>query len=206
MTAYHQLYAMLDHLQRANQWQLEKINKLEQEMDVLKQQIQKLQSEPRNHIDKIEYHFDQLKVENLNGKLSIGVNPQDAGAIDEMWVAGKYSEGVKPPQDVAAPQMTENETESLHEEVRKYIDEDITASLLKKAGDRNVTLTSENIKAIVEDMVRQSNTRIKDYVTHFLSVENKPNEDARASAMSKVKQDLYDAMENYLDYFLKNAE
>ncbi|MBM7571496.1 spore germination protein GerPC [Aquibacillus albus] len=40
----------------------------------------------KNHttIEKIEYHFDQLKIERLDGSLHIGLSPEDLGKIDDM--------------------------------------------------------------------------------------------------------------------------
>ncbi|WP_067840601.1 spore germination protein GerPC [Amphibacillus sediminis] len=51
-----------------------KIKELEQKLSLLEEQ---LSSHPRTHIDKIEYHFDQLKIERLEGTLQIGISPDD---------------------------------------------------------------------------------------------------------------------------------
>ena len=43
----------------------------------MEQKITELQSRPSVHVEKLEYKFDQLKVEKLEGTLNIGLNPTD---------------------------------------------------------------------------------------------------------------------------------
>lgn len=60
--------------------------KLEHELKRLKDELAELKNKPPIHVDKIEYKFDQLKVESLDGTLNIGLNPTDLNNIDEFAV------------------------------------------------------------------------------------------------------------------------
>ena len=63
-----------------------RILQLEQELKRLTEEISLLKNKPPIHVDKIEYKFDQLKVESLDGTLNIGLNPSDLNNIDELAI------------------------------------------------------------------------------------------------------------------------
>lgn len=60
-------------------WQTERIRYLESRIDGLEQELDKVKSQDRIRIDKIEYNFDQLKVEKLDGTLNVGIAPRGWG-------------------------------------------------------------------------------------------------------------------------------
>jgi spore germination protein PC len=64
------------------------IDKLEQTVSTLQKDLKSLKDEKRFHIDKIEYNFDQLKVEKLEGTLTIGISPSSLDNIDDLSVNG----------------------------------------------------------------------------------------------------------------------
>ncbi len=51
-----------------------------------KEELQQLKEKPAVHVDRIEYKFDQLKVETLEGTLNIGLNPSDLSGIEDFAV------------------------------------------------------------------------------------------------------------------------
>ncbi|KIL45645.1 spore germination protein GerPC [Jeotgalibacillus soli] len=82
MFVIQQLYYQLSVLQQ----QLADCTKRLQEIE------QKLQgqsaSTPPIHIEKIEYNFDQLKIETLEGTLSIGLSPSDLSNHENVEIPG----------------------------------------------------------------------------------------------------------------------
>src|SRR5690625_980139 len=52
-----------------------RIKQMEQSIEKLLTQIEELKNKESTHIEKIEYKFDQLKVETVEGTLHIGVLP-----------------------------------------------------------------------------------------------------------------------------------
>ncbi len=69
------IYTYLHQLQQALQAQQATILNLEDQVRQLQEELNELKSRPSSSIGKVEYKFDQLKVENLNGTLNIGLNP-----------------------------------------------------------------------------------------------------------------------------------
>ncbi len=61
----------------------------QQTIDRLTQQVEHLQTQqhPKTVIEKIEYHFDQLKIETLEGTLQIGLTPNgtDGNILEDLY-------------------------------------------------------------------------------------------------------------------------
>lgn len=68
--------------------QKQRIDTLEQTVTKLQTDLNALKDQKRVHIDKIEYNFDQLKVEKLDGTLTIGISPSSLDNIDDFSVNG----------------------------------------------------------------------------------------------------------------------
>ncbi|OAS17361.1 spore germination protein GerPC [Paenibacillus oryzisoli] len=68
--------------------QKQRIDTLEQTVTKLQADLKALKDEKRIHIDKIEYNFDQLKVEKLDGTLTIGISPSAMDQIEDFSVNG----------------------------------------------------------------------------------------------------------------------
>src|SRR5690606_5942949 len=105
------------------------IHKQQQEIIQLQTSIAKLSTEmkeinkaPPVTVERLEYKFEQLKVERLEGTLNIGLNPADLNNID----------------DFSAPLRTATQNEkstlnlSLLEKLEQYVEEQ-TKSLIEKS-------------------------------------------------------------------------
>lgn len=68
------------------QRQEEKIRELIDQQAVFQQEMEKLKNEPSINIERIDYQFDQLKIERLEGTLNIGINPNDLKDLDEFSI------------------------------------------------------------------------------------------------------------------------
>ncbi|BFT68984.1 spore germination protein GerPC [Paenibacillus sp. P36] len=68
--------------------QKQRIDKLEETVTKLQSDLDAIKVEKRFHIDKIEYNFDQLKVEKLDGTLTIGISPSSLDNVDDFTVNG----------------------------------------------------------------------------------------------------------------------
>jgi len=88
-------------IEQRMQEQQQTIERLEQELQRIKQQLAKQeQSTPIYHVEKIEYHFDQLKVDTLEGSLQIGLstsNPEQLPMMIEDFVMQQQNPNSAPP-------------------------------------------------------------------------------------------------------------
>jgi len=186
----HYSYTWLEQIQRVIRMQSDKILRMENEIGALKQLIQSIQETPKQSIGSIEYKFDQLKVENLNGTLIIGLRHGESGEIEDMWVADKHHENVTVGQP--SNENASIDPDSLRNEIHHYIHNDVSNIIRGQANQHQFNLDPENLQSIIEDMSRQANERIGLYMKH--------GED-RAEIKRKIQNDLLVSVNSYLDYF-----
>jgi spore germination protein PC len=189
-------YMWLNQMYRMIGMQSDKILKMENEINALKGLIQKVQETPKQTIGTIEYKFDQLKVENLNGTLVIGLRHGETGEIEDMWVGDKHSENVpvgQPPNG----DDTRSESDTIRRAVNSYIHNEITDALRDQASKQAVHLDSESLRSITEDMDRQAGERIELYVKQGGS---------SAAVTRKIQSDLLMSVKSYLDYFRNKSD
>ncbi|MGF7031874.1 spore germination protein PC [Paenibacillus mucilaginosus] len=72
-------------------WQTDRIRWLEMRVESLAQEVETLKKQKGITIEKIEYNFDQLKVDTLEGTLNVGLSPAGLGAasLEDATAGGK---------------------------------------------------------------------------------------------------------------------
>jgi spore germination protein PC len=83
---YQDYSQYLQWLQMCIQAQEQRIQTLENALKKMKEDIKQVNEKKAIHVDKIEYKFDQLKVETLEGTLNIGLNPSELSGIEDFAV------------------------------------------------------------------------------------------------------------------------
>lgn len=132
-------------LQQITYKQSEKIRLLEEKVNQLETQLQHTSSPS---IDKIEYHFDQLKIERLDGTLHIGLSPNELANIDELGIPPfqnkQVQNGLKqkltPPINQfineQGPEIIRNLSEKNNKTIPKKLEGDIIHDILSQVPDR----------------------------------------------------------------------
>ncbi|PYI55738.1 spore germination protein GerPC [Paenibacillus flagellatus] len=69
-------------------WQSRQMQELESKIGQLQKEIETLKQQRTMTVEKIEYKFDQLKIEKLDGTLHIGVSPDVGKTIEDFSVDG----------------------------------------------------------------------------------------------------------------------
>jgi spore germination protein PC len=133
-----------------------KIQQLQQKIYSLEQRIIELQNRPPVHIEKMEYKFDQLKVETLEGTLNIGLNPADLQNIEDFSVPSK-----KGPPAIKERMVLFTEIEnSIHD----YLDKNLL-SIMKEAGEQLQFQADEAYQDFIsQDIKKQLTNRIEYYL------------------------------------------
>lgn len=88
--AEHQL--KLDGLLQAMDSRLQT---MEERLQALEDRLARMEDRPATQIDKIEYRFEQLKVDTLSGSLQIGLTQGAEGLIEELGAGGKSYQDLK---------------------------------------------------------------------------------------------------------------
>lgn len=133
-----------------------KIHHLQQQIRSLEQKITELQNRPPVHVEKMEYKFDQLKVETLEGTLNIGLNPSDLQNIEDFSVPNK-----KGPVNPKERSILFTEIEK---SVHDYLEQNLL-TIMQEAGQQLDVEADEIYREfILQDIQKQLPDRIEFYL------------------------------------------
>lgn len=196
-----ELYQYLRNLQYYIEAQRKKIKTLESRIEALESDTAMLKE--RKPIN-IEYKFDQLKVETLEGTLNIGLSPNESGSIGEYAVGGNVKE------DVTLP--IENNFANLKGKIRhgviNYLNKDAYLDADKIAKKYNYELDESYRELIIEDIRKQVDGRIQLYLNKSgkdIKDENAKNE-LGETIMKKLIQDVQIAIETFISHLPRKED
>ncbi|MFJ7745674.1 spore germination protein GerPC [Peribacillus sp. NPDC097295] len=189
----HDLYSYSIQMQRFLEAQDKRIMKLEHELKRLTDELTEMKNKPPIHVDRIEYKFDQLKVESLDGTLNIGLNPNDLNNIDEFAVNNQPIQPgpfLFPGREIVAQEIYHDILSGLEEMIR-----DTEAQL-------QITLESSYHDFMRQDVERQLHQRINMYFDNLSHAERSPQqrENVKEKITEKVKSDIQKALIQFITH------
>jgi len=202
--------------QTVNQLQ-QTVNQLQQTVTKLQTDISSVKEQSRIHIDKIEYNFDQLKVEKLDGTLTIGLNPSTLRGIEDFSVNGTpvgsdgfpgfMNESMAEAGPESGPGMPGQPSaasgsaiqQDVSSGIDQYLQQEVQADLRSLEQKYRQPLDDGYRELILDDIRKQLDTRIQHYVNQYRGVGFKePMEAITTGIMEKTKQDILSALETYI--------
>lgn len=142
-------------------------------------------------IEKIEYKFDQLKVETLSGSLHIGLSPEDLSQIEDVAL-----DQINPQQKMQTlPPFEHQITSELHHWLQqsgpRIIDN------LAKAHNRMIDQSHQTL--LLQDIQKQFPNRISFYKNQALQSNNYSDEKAlQEYVMNQIKGEVENSLANYI--------
>lgn len=178
-------------MQRYLEAQEKRIMQLEQEIKRLTEEVSNLKNKPPIRVDKIEYKFDQLKVESLDGTLNIGLNPNDLNNIDEFAINNQPAS----PTPFPFP-----ERERVVGEMGEEIMSELAEMIQETEAQVGISLEPSYHEFIKNDVGHQLEQRISMYFDHSSPMERSPHqfEQLKENVYEKVKSDLQVALVNFI--------
>ncbi|MBS2968303.1 spore gernimation protein GerPC [Metabacillus sp. KIGAM252] len=176
------------------QSQQNKIQQLESMIQQMSTDLQALKDKPSTTIEKIEYKFDQLKVETLEGTLNIGLNPTDPEPIENFEVIQKG-------QQVGKLEREYNgETYALAlDQLNTYLSEECLNMLEAQEQRHSRKLNDEQRKMVIEDIRKQIDTRVQYYMKTANFHEGDP--DSQADQITqRVKEEIAQSVDHFIKY------
>lgn len=188
-----QLYQYIENLHS-------KIAALEKRMNDLSAELQNMRDSPSINVEKIEYKFDQLKVESLDGTLNIGLNPNSLKeTIEDLAV--EQNVNVKSMQDLG-PYKTR-----LAEAVGRYIKEELPVLIQDNEMQFQRSLDPQYHDMIQQDLLNQMPGRIEFYLETIPYMEGRHSkEEWEAKVLSRIKQDIQTALYTFMSQMPNNME
>src|SRR4051794_14741444 len=177
------MYQVLQSMQAYMHKQDQKIRNLQQKMISMEQKITELQSRPPVHVEKLEYKFDQLKVETLEGTLNIGLNPTDLQGIEDFSVPNKNGSSL-PRERMAF--FTEIES-SIHE----YLETNLKSIMTDAGQQLNLQVDESYREFILQDIKKQLPSRIEYYLSQPLRNGNDSTEKQKGYILEQMKKEIH---------------
>lgn len=182
-----QLYGFINQQQK-------EIARLKSGMEQLSAEMKRLGEKPPVTVERLEYKFDQLKVETLEGTLNIGLSPGSLDAIDELSI---------PNGQLSQTQTLFRNSENYRDIISKlntYIDEELEQLILDTQTQSGIHLEPPFIQMIKEDIRKQIPGRADHYLYYFSSQPN--NEGTEEELYHKVYQTVIADMNKAVHRFI----
>jgi spore germination protein PC len=144
-------------------WQAQKLMQLESSLQNISREMESIKNQPTTpKIDKIDYNFDQLKIEKLEGTLNIGITPNSGKSIEDFSINGQA--------------LDERSTGSIQNKINDFLQTDMPAEIERLSGEFNIILDQERFSLIIEDLKKQTEERIRYYSSEAAIVEKVKND------------------------------
>lgn len=173
--------------------QAEKIQQLEKQLRDLQGDVDSIKNNKSASIGPINYHFEQLKIEKLEGTLNIGITPNEGNNLDEAMINGK-SIGR---QEVGTTALSDQ----IRPQILKYVQEEVPSQFSRLEKEKNLSIDEQYIQMVTQDLLNQMDGRINEYVSQLpATVEGRGYTDEEcASIVEQIKRDIVTAVERHLE-------
>jgi len=155
---YQDYSQYLQWLQMYIQAQEKRIVTLEATVQKMQEEMKQLKEKHPIRVDKIEYKFDQLKVETLEGTLNIGLNPSDLSEIEDFAVQNQQMNVPPPPKDQMQRSM------KIEEAIYRYLETDLPSIVESTQRELNVPPNGSYLSFIKQDITKQLPNRIEHHL------------------------------------------
>ncbi|WP_026566095.1 spore germination protein GerPC [Bacillus sp. UNC41MFS5] len=183
---YQDYSQYLQWLQMCIQAQEKRILSLESTLQKMQAEIKQLYEKQAIHVDKIEYKFDQLKVETLEGTLNIGLNPSELAGIEDFAVQNQSLSTPMSPKDQMQRSM------KIEEAIYRYLESDLPPIVEATQRELNVLPNDEYLAFIKQDIIKQLPSRIEHHLNtksaDNRTIEDAPSDDLIIEALKKEIQ------------------
>jgi spore germination protein PC len=179
---------------KATEEQLQTISK---QLAAVEQLLTSLQNQPTTRIDKIEYRFEQLKVDTLSGSLQIGLAHGAEGLIEDLQAGNVSAQNVElDPGDNEDPYI---KTQSA---LQDYLGAELHRDIDEAAGNAGVEAEMELHARIAEDLARQAQERLVVYRKEIPSKEGADDEAVR-TIMGRIRADIQSGLKSFFETYGK---
>lgn len=179
----------LSKLQQMIQDQNDKIREMELQIKRLQKQVKEISSKPQT----VEYKFDQLKVEKLEGTLHIGLgHSAESKDLIEQFNLGQNT--VQMPGEMKRSSIENPNYREMIQVMDDFFAKEAPVYLKSLENKINVPLDENYRIFILEDVQRQVPGRIKHYLTKY----EPKDEKGRRDIIQKTKEDIYRGIETFI--------
>ncbi|MFP7295743.1 spore germination protein GerPC [Neobacillus niacini] len=197
---YQDYSHFLQWVQLTIEAQENRIANLEHSIQKLQDEIRNLKEKPSIRVDKIEYKFDQLKVETLEGTLNIGLNPSDLQNIEDFAV---QNQSVNTPID---PKKQMQRSMKIEETIYQYLETDLPGLFKETQSQLNVSLDDSYLEFIKQDILKQLPARIDYHLQNTTSLEREGAHNPEETIIELLKQEISKGILIFINHLPENVK
>lgn len=178
------------------------LQRMTEQLTLMQKQIDEIKSKPPLHI---EYHFDQLKVNRLEGTLNVGLSPQGIQDLESFEAPDPAKWEVKSDQ----PEGADLPLRNLQNEMAAYMNDNSTPILMGLERQYGVSLDEEHREKVAADVKKQLNDRVRYYVQTSPYPDKGTAEEQQKwneTIKEKTRRDIQGAFSAYLNKMAQQPE
>lgn len=182
--------------------QNQRISRLEEILQKIDKELHEIKNKPTTHIDKIEYKFDQLKVETLEGTLNIGLNPTNGEQIEDFAVSQSK-------MNVPDVRHTHKDIiDEIQDEIDAYLSNECTVTIQNMINQERLSVPVEHVQFIVDDIRKQIHERIIFYLEQKQAELQDPTRihEVYGAIVDRIKLDIQNSIKAYLGNLPENMK
>jgi spore germination protein PC len=195
---YQDYSQLLQWVQITLQTQENRIAILEQTIQKLQDEMKQLKDKPSIRVDKIEYKFDQLKVESLDGTLNIGLNPSDLANIEDFAVD---NQSLNTP---IHPKAQMQRSMRIEESVYQYLETELPGLFKETQNQLNIRLDDSYLDFIKQDIMKQLPARIDYHIKNTREHEGEQN--TEDTIIQLIKQEIKKGILIFINHLPDNVK
>jgi spore germination protein PC len=195
---YQDYSQLLQWVQITLQTQENRIAILEQTIQKLQEEMKQLKDKPSIRVDKIEYKFDQLKVESLDGTLNIGLNPSDLANIEDFAVD---KQSLNTP---IHPKAQMQRSMRIEESVYHYLETELPGLFKETQNQLNIQLDDSYLDFIKQDIMKQLPARIDYHIKN--TREHKGEQNTEDTIIQLIKQEIKKGILIFINHLPDNVK
>jgi spore germination protein PC len=199
---YQDYSQYIQWLQQCVQAQERRIAQLEQLVKQMAADLKQLKDKPPIHVGTIEYKFDQLKVETVEGTLNIGLNPSDLQGIEDLAI---NQAGMNMPVDPKAQMQRSMEIE---DSIYNYLETDLPNIITETQIKLNIQPNDAYLSFIKEDIKKQLPSRI-DFHLKAAAAQNRTEENDNViheNILNAIKQEIQNGVLTFFQHLPENMK
>lgn len=179
----------------------QQLQQMNEKLNQLQKQLEDIQSKPPLHI---EYHFDQLKVNHLEGTLNVGLTPQGIQGIESLETPDPACFKVEQAQPAELEPIR-----SLQEDMQSYMNNNSAELLIGMEGQYGIPLEEEHRLRVIEDVKKQLDERVHYYARTAPYPSKGTDEELRKwkdTIKEKTLRDIQGAFFGYLNKLQQTSQ
>ncbi|GAA0438103.1 spore germination protein GerPC [Lentibacillus halophilus] len=136
-------------------------------------------------VEKVEYNFDQLKIENLEGTLHIGLSPDDMKGIEDLSVPDTETSPIH---------------QQLNSELNTYLNRNGEQLVREIASQHQISPETIDSTVLIEDIAKQLPDRIAFYEQEAKRHQRNLHDDETKSYIAdQIKHEIRHSLSNYME-------